>query len=201
MEAPRVVISPDIYFRIQAMRDSPLLLLPGLNEIYIRHRPPLDLSSALFLASRSTLNTVQVHGIQRPERQSLILFLSTLYAKSPGLARLYLSGAINASLNYVYRFTRLQSLELSFFDQHVDPQLLQKLGQLGDLLDLRIDTNLGEFVLSHTNAPSTTYPNFRKLRKLHVVGVSRSINHILAQMKGLANLTILEIFEFRKPFA
>jgi hypothetical protein len=63
----------DMYFfpdvRIRAMRDSPLLL--GLKKIYIPNNPSLDLSSALFLASGSSLNMVQIDGHATSDRQFL----------------------------------------------------------------------------------------------------------------------------------
>ena len=62
-EPLHIEISPNIYLRICAIRDSPLL--PGLKNIYIPNKPflgTLDLSSALFLASGSTLDMVELDG-------------------------------------------------------------------------------------------------------------------------------------------
>ena len=129
MEPLHIRIPPNIYFRIHAMRDSPLL--PGLKKIYIPNNPPqvhpgftyipspnlnnppVDLSSALFLASGSTLDTVQIDSNAISDREFFVPFLSLLYIKSPGLSHLALRGvALSASVEHIYRFTELQSLEI-----------------------------------------------------------------------------------------
>jgi hypothetical protein len=131
MEPLRIVISPNIYLRIRSMRDSPLL--PGLKKIYIPDTKSLrdhDLSSALFLASGSTLNMVQLDRNAISDRQFFVPFLSSLYIKSPGLSHLALHGVeVSASLEPIYRFTELQSLEIRLRN----PQLLHELGQLPHL--------------------------------------------------------------------
>ena len=199
MEPLHVVISPNIYLRIRAIRESPLL--PGLNKIYIPDNPrPLDLSSVLFLVSGTTLNMVQLGSNAISDRQFFAPFLSLLYIKSPGLAHLALHGVVNVSLGPIYRFTKLQSLELKLRNPHLEPQLLQKLGEMGHLLDLVIDTGTSmdfhtSSIQSHTVPPCTGYPNFRKLRKLQILGTASLINRILNEMKGLPKLTILKIEE------
>ena len=193
MEPLSVVISPNIYLRIGAMYDTPFL--PGLNKIYIPNNASLDLSSALFLASGSTFNLVQIDGNAISDRQFFVPFLSSLYVKSPGLTHLTLRG-VNASLEPIHRFAKLQSLDLRLRGPHLYPQLLQKLGQLRHLLDLIIDTGgYGDVVTSvHTN-PISSNPKFRQLRQLHFIGNATSISRILDEMKGIANLTTLKIDE------
>jgi hypothetical protein len=197
MQSLPVAISPNIYLRISCMRDSPLL--PGLRKMYIPNDTSLDLSSALFLASGSTFDMVQVDGNAISDRQFFIPFLSTLYVKSPGLRHLALRGVVNASVEHIYRFTKLQSLELRLCNPHLYPQLLQKLGQLRHLLDLTIDTgdsrNVAAAGRSHTNLTSIGDSKFRQLRQLQLFGTATSIDRILNEMNGLANLTTLKINE------
>ena len=141
MEPLHIVISPIIYLRIHTMRDSPLL--PGLRKIYIPNNAYLqvDLPSALFLASGSTLDMVQLDGNATSDRQFFVPFLSSLYMKSPGLSRLALRGVgLSTSVESICRFKELQSLEIRLHNSHLHPQLLHKLGQLPHLHDLIIDT-------------------------------------------------------------
>ena len=193
MEPLRVVISPNIYLRIHAMHDSPLL--PGLNKIYIPDHPsPVDLSPALFLALGSTLDMVQLHSYAISDPQFFAPFLSSLHVKSPGLTQLALYGVVNAPLKHIYRFTKLQSLELKIYNFHLQPQLLQKLGELGHLLDLIIDTGTSS-IQPHMMSPPTSHSKFTKLRKLEILGTVSLINSILSEMEGLSSLTTLEIDE------
>ena len=76
MEPVRIVISPIIYIRIHAMRDSPLL--PDLKKIYVPNNTYLDLSSALFLTSESTLD-----GDVISDREFFVPFLSSLHIGKP----------------------------------------------------------------------------------------------------------------------
>ena len=108
MEPLYIRIPPNIYFRIRTMRDSPFL--PGLKKIYIPNNPPnlnndppVDLSSALFLASGSPLDMVQIDSNAILEREFFVPFLSSLYIKSPGLSHLALRGvALSASVEHIY---------------------------------------------------------------------------------------------------
>jgi hypothetical protein len=208
MEPNYIVISPNIYLRICAMRDSPLL--PGLKKIYIPNNPPLgalDLSSALFLASESTLNMVQLHDYAISDRGFFVPFLSSLYIRSPGLLHLVLRGDVLsarcASVEPIYRFTELQSLEIRLRDPHLHPQLLHKLGQLPHLLDLIIDTTTASddssdavtSIQPHSNPISISNSKFRLLKHLQIQGTTTSISRILNQLKGSANLSALKIDE------
>ena len=199
MEPLRISIPPNIYFRIRDMRDSPLL--SGLKKIYIPSNPPLDLSSALFLASGSTLDIVQIGGYAIADREFFVPFLSSLYIKSPRLSHLALRGVVlSASVEHIYRFTELQSLEIKFRHPslHVQPlhvQLLHKLGQLPHLLDLIIDTDdvYRTPIQPHTAPISISNSNFRQLRHLQILGTTASIHCILDELRGLTNLTALKI--------
>ena len=207
METHRmIVISPNIYLRIRTMRDSPLL--PGLKKIYIPYSPSrnVDLSSALFLASGSTLNMVQLDRNAISDRQFFVPFLSLLYIRSPGLSHLSLRGVeSSASVEPIYRFTELQSLEIRLCNSHLDPQLLHELGQLPHLLDLIIYT--GDIVTSGSIQPDaallanpiSTISNskFGQLRRLQFVGTTTSINCMLNELEGSTNLTALRIDEVR----
>ena len=210
MEPLHIRIPPNIYFRIHAMRDSPLL--PGLKKIYIPNNPPqvhpgfsyipspnlnnpsVDLSSALFLASGSTLDTVQIDSNAISDREFFVPFLSLLYIKSPGLSHLALRGvALSASVEHIYRFTELQSLEirLPFPPLH---QLLHKLGELPHLLDLIIDTDdFAPSIQPHTTPISISNSKFTQLRHLQILGTTGSIRCILNVLKGLTNLSALKI--------
>ena len=190
----RIAISPNIYLRIRAMRDSPLL--PGLKNIFIPNNSSIDLSSALFLASGSTLNMVELDGNATADRQFFVPFLSSLYIKSPGLSHLAIRGdVLSGSLESISRFTKLQSLEIRLFNApHTQLQVLRKLGQLPHLLDLTIDT--GTTATSsrpYTNSTSIDNPKFRRLRHLQILGTTASISCILDELKGLTNLTALKI--------
>ena len=192
MEPLHIVISPNIYLRIRAMRDSPLL--PGLRKIYIPNSPSLDLSSALFLASGSTLSMVELDGNAISDRQFFVPFLSLLNIKSPGLLHLAIRGAIlSASVEPIYRFTELRSLEIRLCNPHIHPQLLHKLGQLPHLLGLIID--VATLIRPHTNPISIGNSEFRQLRHLHILGSTISINCILNELRGLTNLSALKINE------
>ena len=201
METNNIVISPCIYLGIHAMRGAPLL--PCLKEIYILDDHFLDLSSALLLASESTLNTVQLDVNAITDWQFFVPFLSTLYMKSPGLSHLALRGFVrDTSMETVYCFSKLQSLEIRFYGLHFRPQLLyhlHKLGQLSHLLDLTIDTH-------YINVASTERPinpissisnsaNFRQLKRLQILGNTTLISCILNEMRGLRNLNALKIVE------
>ena len=203
MEPLRIVISPNIYLRIRAMRDSPFL--PGLKKIHIPdydygfHHGTLDLSSALFLASSSTtLNMVQIDGDAISEREFFVPFLSSLHIKSPGLSHLALRGvALSASVeSNIYRFTELQSLEIWLHNSHdLQPQLLHKLGQLPYLLDLIIDTGDGDVSIQpHAIPISISNSKFRRLRRLQILGATTSISCILNELKGSTNLSALNIY-------
>ena len=195
MEPLRIVISPNIYLRISAMRDSPLL--PGLKNLYIPDNSSFDLSSALFLASGSTLNMVQLGGDAISEREFFVPFLSSLYIKSPGLSHLALREPILcASVEPIYRFTKLQSLEIWLGGAYLHPHLLHKLGQLPHLLDLIISTEDIEISIQpHTNPISISNSKFRQLRHLQLFGFPASISCILSELKGLTNLNTLEIHD------
>jgi len=191
MEPLHIVISPNIYLRIRALRDSPLL--PGLKKIYIPNDPFLDLSSALFLASGSTFNQVQIDGKATSDRQFIFPFLSSLYMKSPGLSRLALCGVpLSASVEPIFRFTELQRLVIELCDPHLHLQLLRKLGQLPHLLDLIIDTG-GASAIQPQIPISVSDSNFRQLKHLQVLGTTASISCILDELKGSANLITLKI--------
>ena len=142
---------------------------------------------------------VQLGGNAISDRQFFTPFLSSLYVKSPGLTHLALRGVVNASVEPIYRFTKLQSLELRLCNPHLYPQLLQKLGQMRHLLDLIIDTggsrDVAASVISHTNPTSIGNSKFRQLRQLQLLGTATSIDRILNEMNGLANLTTLKIDE------
>ena len=200
MEPNNIVISPCIYLRIHTMRGTPLL--PCLKKIYIPDNPSLDLSSVLFLASGSTLNTVQLDGNAISDRQFFVPFLSLLHIKSPGLSHLSLRGAVlNASMETIYHFSKLQSLEMRFRDRHLHPRLLyhlHKLGQLPHLLDLIIDT--GDFFVTSIQRSTNPFSslstsNFRELKHLQILGTTTSMCYILNEMKGLKNLNALKIDE------
>jgi hypothetical protein len=195
MEPLHIVIPPNIYFRIRAMRDFPLL--PGLKKIYIPNNPHLDLSSTLFLASGSTLNMVQIEQNAISEREFFVPFLSSLYIKSPGLSHLALRGVVLiASVEHIYRFTELQSLEIRLRCPHLHLQLLHKLGQLPHLLDLIIDTgDVATSISPHTNPISIGNSKFRQLKHLQIIGTTPSIRCILNELKGLTNLNALKIDE------
>ena len=195
METSRIVISPNIYLRIRTMRDSPLL--PNLKQIYIPYSPSrdVDLSSALFLAPGSTLNTVQLDRNATSNRQFIVPFLSSLYIKSPGLSHLALRGVVRcASLEPIYRFKGLQSLEIRFRIPRLNLQFLQELGQLPHLLDLIIDIgDIATSIQPHTEAIFISDSNFRQLRLLQIVGTTTSINCILNELEGLTKLSTLKI--------
>jgi hypothetical protein len=199
MEPLRIVISPNIYLRIRTMRDSPLL--PGLKKIYIPDYFPshaLDFSSALFLASESTLNMVQLDLSAISDRQFFVPFLSSLYIKSPGLSHLALRGVVlnlpvSASVESICRFTELQSLEIRLRNSHFHPKILRKLGQLPHLLDLIIDAgDVGTSIQPQTNPISISNS---QLRHLQILGTIISINRILNELNGLTNLSALKIDE------
>ena len=193
MEPLRIKISPNIYLRIRALRDSPLL--PGLKKIYIPNDPSLDLSSALFLASGSTLNMVQIYGNATSDRQFFFPFLSSLCIKSPGLSHLALCGVpLSASVEPIFRFTELQSLEIRLCDPRLHLQLLHKLGQLPHLLDLIIDTgSVASVIQPHPTPISFDNSKFRQLKHLQIFGTTASINCILDELKGSTNLIALKI--------
>ena len=201
MEPLHIVISPNIYLRIRATRDAPLL--PGLKKIHIPNIPSLDLSSALFLASGSTLSMIQLDSNAAiSDREFFVPFLSLLYIKSPGLSHLALRGdVLSASVEPIYRFTELQSLELRFCNPHSHPRLLlhlHKLGRLPRLLNLIIDAGdlIVNFIERHsTNPIPISNPKFRQLRRLQILGTTTSIECILDELKGLTNLSALKIDE------
>ena len=193
MEPLRTVISPNIYLRIRAMRDSPFL--PGLKKIYIPNNPSLDFSSALFLASGSALNLVQIDGDAISDRGFFVPFLSSLYIKSPGLSHLALRGVLpSKSVEHIHRFTELQSLEIRLSGPDLRPQLLHKLGQLPHLLDLIIDTgDVSTSFQPHTTPDSISSSKFRQLRHLQILGTSTSISSVFDELKGLTTLSALKI--------
>ena len=193
MEPLHIAISPIIYFRIRDKRDSPLL--PGLKKIYIPNNPPLDLYSALFLASGSTLDVVQIDGNATSDRQFIVPFLSSLYTKSPSLSHLALREVVlSSSVEPIYRFTELQSLEIRLLKSHLPPELLHKLGQLPHLLDLIIDTGVAATSIQpHTSPISISNSQFRQLRHLQIIGTTASISYLLDELKGLTNLSSLKI--------
>ena len=200
MEPLKVAISPTIYLAIRAVRDSPPL--PGLNQIYIPDNFPFHLSphlsSALFLASVSTFNLVQLNGNAISDPPFFIPFLSSLHVKSPKLTHLVLRGVVNmSSLEHVHRFTNLQSLEIEVSGPYWHPPLLQQLGQLRDLLELTIGTGTSKetpaSMRPHAKYPSASYSNFGKLRKLHIRGNTISISRILNEMRNSSSLITLMI--------
>ena len=198
MEPLHIVISPNIYLCIRAMRDSPLL--PGLKNIYIPNKAHLDLPSALFLASVSTLHMVHLEGGAISDRQFYVPFLTSLCVKSPGLLHLALRGAVlSGSVEPIYRFTELKSLAICLRSPHLHPQHLHKLGQLPHLLDLIIDT--GDVDIStiqpHTNPIPISNSKFRQLRYLQILGIPTSISCILNELRGLTNLNALKIHEMQ----
>ena len=129
-------ISPYVYLRIRSMRHRDTPLLPGLKEIYIPGTSPLDLSFALFLASESSLNLIDIHDdSMTSDRQFFIPFLFLLSVNSPHLAHLSLCGTTddNTCFGLVPHFRNLQSLELRLFDTSLDSQIIRDLGTLDNL--------------------------------------------------------------------
>ena len=201
MEQLNIVISPLIYLRIRSLRHRDTPLLPGLKEIYIPDNISLDFSSALLLASESSLNLIQLDHSATSERQFCIPFLFELSVNSPNLTHLTLCGSAdsNMSLELVPRFRNLQSLDLRLSGTYLGSQFLQDLGKLDNLLDMTLDTS------SYIEAPAPltkqsdltppTNSIFIQLRKLHILGSPSSIIRVLDDMHVLMNLTTLLIRE------
>ena len=190
MEPLHITISPNIYLCINAMRDSPLL--PGLKNIYIPDGTHLDHSSALFLALVSTLNKVQLDDAAAADRQFFVPFLSSLYIKSPGLSHLAIRGPVlSGSLEPIYHFTKLQSLEMWFGNPDLHPQLPHLLNLIIDIggVDTSIKPRPGPISISNSK--------FRQLRHLQIFGIPTSISCVLDELKGLTNLNVLKIHEIR----
>ena len=69
MERLNIVISPHVYLRIRSLRHHDTPFLPGLKEIYIPNHDSLDLSSALLLASESSLKFIHLNNSATSDRQ------------------------------------------------------------------------------------------------------------------------------------
>ena len=198
-----IVVSPHVYLRIRSMRPRDTPLLPGLKEIHIPDNTSLDLSSALLLASDSSLSLVQLHNSATSDRQFCIPFLFLLSINSPKLGHLALCETMDTplDLSLVPRFRNLQSLELRLSGTYLSSQFLQDLGKLDDLLDMTLDTGPTQVSTTRplTKQPRLTLPSvtnhstFIKLRKLHILGTPSSISRVLNEMNGLTNLTTLII--------
>ena len=186
-----VVVSPYLYLHICSMRPRDSMLLPGLKEIHIPDNTSLDLSSALLLASDSSLNLVQLHNSATSDRQFCIPFLFLLSINLPKLGHLALCGTTDTplALSLVPRFRNLQSLELRLSGTYLSSQFLQDLRKLDELLEITLDAGPGLTQASTTGPPtkqpsltlpSVTNPStFIKLRKLHILGTPSSISRVL----------------------
>jgi hypothetical protein len=196
MEASRVQISPIIYLCIRNLRDSPLL--PGLKEIYIPDKIPIDFPSIILFASRASLEFVELNHNAIFERNFFIPFLSSLPA-SKSLTDLALRGTGNISLEPVYRLTSLQRLEIRLPTTYLYPQTVRRLENLVNLQDLTLD--VGALLPVHdidprpapTSSPSS-YRDSRRLRRLHIIGIPSSITRVLDDI-NLTTLTTLVIDE------
>ena len=203
MEPLHVVISPHVYLRIRSLRHHDTPLLPGLKEIFIPNQSRLDFSSALLLASGSSLSLVQLNNSATLDRQFYIPFLFLLSINSPNLTRLTLSGIGDTSLELIPCFKRLRSLELRLPCTYIGSQVLQDLGKLDNLLQMTLDTGSPSLQTSTTRpltkqsdlTPPSTNPTFIKLRKLHILGTLSSMSHVLDKMNVLTNLTTFIIHE------
>lgn len=197
MERLHVVISPHVYLRIRSLRHRDAPLLPGLKEIYIPDKTS-DFSSALLLASESSLNLVQLDHSATSDRQFCIPFLFLLSVNSPNLTHLALCGTGDTSLELVPHFKSLQSLELRLSGTYLSSQLLRDLGKLDHLLEMTLDTS-PSIRPNPTTLPDPTLPsanlNFIQLRKLHILGTPSSMTCVLNEMVVLTNLATLIIHE------
>ena len=204
LERLHIVISPHVYLRIRSLRPRDTPLLPGLQQIYIPNdlNTSFDFSPALLLASDSSLNSIHLHNSATSDRQFCIPFLFLLSVNSPNLTHLTLLGTVHMSLELVFCFKNLQSLDLRFSGTFLDSQFLQDLGKLDNLLDLTLDTG------PSIDAPTTrslmkqsdltlapTNSTFKQLRKLYILGTPSSIGRVLDGMHVLMNLTTLLIHE------
>ena len=177
-------------------RDTPLL--PSLKNIYIPKNTSLDFSSALLLASESSLNLVQ---LVTSDRQIFIPFLSLLSVNSPDLAHLALCGTMDTSLELVPGFKNLQSLELKLPGTYLGSQILQDLGEeLDNLLNMTLDTSAPihagtQQPLTIQQDPTPRPDSFIKLKRLQLLGSPHSITRVLGGMNILMNLTTLIIYE------
>ena len=190
METSRVVISPIIYLRIRGMYDSPLL--PCLKAIYMPDKNNvIDFASVILLTLGTSFNVIELNHSAISEEDFFIPFLTLLATKSPQLRHLALRGAGDISLEHVFCFTNLQRLEIRLSGTYLCRQTLRRLGRLDNLLDLTLD------VSASGSAPAldTQFPiPFGKLRRLHVIGIPRSIARFLNDI-SLASLTSLVIDE------
>ena len=195
MEASHVQVSPIIYLRIRNLRDSPLL--PGLKQIYIPDKKPIDFASIILFASGASLKVVELDHNAISERDFFIPFLSSLTSKS--LAQLALRGTGNISLEPVYRLTSLQRLEIRLPTTYLYPQTIRKLENLVNLQDLTLDVGAPLPVSDidprpvPTSSPSS-YRDSGKLRRLRIIGIPSSITRVLDDI-NLATLTTLVIDE------
>ena len=205
MERLNIVISPHVYLRIRSLRHHDTPFLPGLKEIYIPNHNSLDLSSALLLASESSLKVIHLDYSATSDRQFFIPFLYLLSVNSPNLTHLTLHGTANmsTSLELVLCFKNLQSLDLRLPGTYLCSQFLQDLGRLDNLIDMTLDTiassetptTLPLMKRFDLTPPSTTSTNstFIQLRKLHILGNPSSMSRVLDDMHVLMNLTTLLI--------
>jgi hypothetical protein len=202
MEPLHTVVSPHVYLRIRSLRHRDTPLLPGLKEIYIPDdlNTSLDFSSALLLASESSLNLIHLGNSATSDRQFCIPFLSFLSINSPNLTHLALHGTVDMSMELVPRFRNLQSLDLRLSGTYLGYQFLQDLGKLDNLLDLTLDTSVagastevGLPLTKQFDLTSPTNSTFIQLRKLHILKTPSSISRVLDDMHVLMNLTTLQI--------
>ena len=194
-----MIISPHVYLRIRSLRQRDAPLLPGLKEIYIPDNlnTSLDFSSALLLASDSSLSSIHLDHSATSDRQFCIPFLFLLSINSPNLTHLSLRGTVDMSLELVPRFKNLQSLDLRLSGTYLGSQFLQDLGKLDNLLDLTLDTSPSP-IEAPTTRPLTKQSDrstFLRLRRLHIFGIPSSISRVLDDMHVLMNLTTLLIHE------
>lgn len=196
METPPIIIPPNIYLRICGLRGPHIL--PGLNEIYIPNNNSLDLSPIMLLVLKASLNVVELNNIAISDRSFFMPFLNSLASKSPQLCDLILRGTGSVSLEPVFRFTSLRRLEIRIFGTYLCPQILRRLGNLANLLDLTLQVDVGP--------PSTPLHDIQRwplfyapsgyprLKKLHVIGSPSSITRIFDDI-NLTSLTTLVIDE------
>ena len=187
LEPQKKTISPHVFIRLTQLKQG--YLLPGLTSIVL---PDGNSSEAtyLFVILSPHLKSVELNGSAIRDKQLYLPYLSALATESPMLQRLCLRGTTSVDIGHVLRFKCLRILELELPDTYIFPNILEGIGDLEDLVELKlhggapspISTPSTSFDITQLIGDVRKHRRFRQLKIIHVIGRLSSLAPLLQQM-------------------
>lgn len=187
-------VSPFVYDRLRQLRKGPLL--PALRELRI---PPGYLGDlrCSFISLSDHLRLVELHNNCVSQPEFFLPFIPAVITEAPLLTHLILHTQADVNLERVSELKQLCKLDLRVPTWNLPNALIQKLGQLESLSDLRVELGAGNpsrrklqtIVAEQFPIMANAYP---KLQTLLIRGSVVAITQIMRVMSftSLSTLTL-----------